>query len=198
VVKWVRCKRELFAEEVVEVGVTSLVRAVRRQRGLTLDDIAQRTGLTKSYLSKIERERSTPSIAVAIKVAAALEVEVGQLFAADTESQSFVVDRLPEEGDKATHLRMLGASMLGKTMSPFVLDPRRDDADLDHAEHPGQELVYVLQGQIDLHYRDEVTPMSQGDSAYFDSSVAHRIRARGRAKTRVLVVVHDQPGATHR
>ncbi|MFB7873762.1 helix-turn-helix domain-containing protein [Nocardia sp. NPDC056064] len=174
--------------------MASLVRAVRKQRGLTLDDLAARTGLTKSYLSKVERGRSTPSIAVAIKVAAALEVEVGQLFAADSESQNFVLDRAPRDGDEPEHLRVLAAQMLGKSMEPFVLDPRRSDADLDHSEHPGQELVYVLAGSIDLHYGDQVATMEQGDSAYFDSAVAHRIRARGRAKAQVLVVVHNQPG----
>ena len=52
--------------------MTALLRAVRRQRGLTLDNLAEQTGLTKSYLSNIERGQSTLSIALALKVARAL------------------------------------------------------------------------------------------------------------------------------
>ena len=58
----------------------ALLRAVRQQRGMTLEQLADATGLTKSYLSKVERQRSTPSIAVAMKLARALDVDVAQLF----------------------------------------------------------------------------------------------------------------------
>ena len=74
--------------------MTALLRAVRRQRGLTLESLAEQTGLTKSYLSKIERRQSTPSIAVALKVARALDVDVAQLFsdeAADERSRSIAL-----------------------------------------------------------------------------------------------------------
>lgn len=52
--------------------MSALLRAVRQQRGMTLEELAEATGLTKSYLSKVERQRSTPSIAVAMKLARAL------------------------------------------------------------------------------------------------------------------------------
>jgi hypothetical protein len=87
---------------------------------------------------------------------------------------------------------MLAAQMLGKTMFAFVLDPRRDEVDLDHCEHTGQELVYVL-GRINLHYLGTGDLNVSRYSAYFEFSVAHHIRARGRAKRRVLIVIHDQP-----
>ncbi|BDN81927.1 transcriptional regulator, MerR family [Mycobacterium pseudoshottsii JCM 15466] len=73
--------------------MTALLRAVRRQRGLALEQLAQRAGLTKSYLSKIERGQSTPSIAVALKVARGLDVDVGRLFSDESAHETITVDR---------------------------------------------------------------------------------------------------------
>ena len=79
------------------VPVTALLRAVRRERGLTLEELAAATGLTKSYLSKVERELSTPSIAVALKVARALDVDVARLFSDEAASEKIAVDRAANE-----------------------------------------------------------------------------------------------------
>jgi transcriptional regulator with XRE-family HTH domain len=81
--------------------MTGLLRAVRKQRGLTLAILAEQTGLTKSYLSKIERQQSTPSIAVALKVARALDVDVAQSFADKTADEKIVVDRFGEQPRKS-------------------------------------------------------------------------------------------------
>lgn len=74
------------------------MRAVRRQRGLTLERLAEQTGLTKSYLSKIERRQSTPSIAVALKIARALDVGVGRLFSDEAAEEKITVDRAEDRG----------------------------------------------------------------------------------------------------
>ncbi|MBF6500094.1 helix-turn-helix transcriptional regulator [Nocardia farcinica] len=173
--------------------MSSLVRAVRRQRGLTLEEVAAQAGLTKSYLSKIEREQSNPSIAVALKIAKALGVDVGQLFATDGASRSLVIDRAADDTGGPGY-RTLATAMLGKSMTPFVLRPHDDTEDYVHAEHPGQEFVYVLTGEAELHHGEQVTVLAAGDSAYFDAAVPHRIRRRAAAETSVLVVAHHEPG----
>lgn len=82
--------------------MTALLRPVRRQRGLTLEALAAQTGLTKSYLSKIERGQSTPSIAVALKVARALDVDVGRLFSDEAAREKIAVERAGGPGAGAT------------------------------------------------------------------------------------------------
>lgn len=89
--------------------------------------LAQQTGLTKSYLSKIERRRSTPSIAVALKVAKALDVDVGRLFSEEAAHEKITVERAASaEGER---YRVLASSVLGKSMSPFVVRPTERPAD---------------------------------------------------------------------
>ncbi len=177
--------------------VTALLRAVRTQRGLTLEALAEQTGLTKSYLSKIERGQSTPSIAVALKVAKALDVDVGRLFSDGEAREKIAVDRAPAGADRRRY-RVLASSLLGKSMSPFVVRPAEGPADDPHPEHGGQEFLFVHAGSVELGYGDQTITLGTGDSAYFDASVAHTIRSVGARPAEVVVVAHEPGGRTLR
>src|SRR3984957_12142958 len=166
--------------------MTGLLRAVRKQRGLTLAHLAEQTGLTKSYLSKIERRQSTPSIAVALKVARALDVDVAQLFSDESADETIVVD--------SADYRLLAPNLLGKAMSPFVVRPP-GGADDPIPAHPGQEFVFVHSGTVELEYGDHIVTLAAGDSAYFDASVSYHLRAVDPACAEVVVVAYIDPSA---
>jgi transcriptional regulator with XRE-family HTH domain len=175
--------------------VTALLRAVRRQRGLTLERLAEQTGLTKNYLSKIERRQSTPSIAVALKLASALDVDVGRLFSDEAAEEKITVDRAHERsGADGERYQALASALLGKSMSPFVVRPTGKLADDPHPEHAGQEFVFVHAGTVELDYGDQTVTLGPGDSAYFDASVSHKIRALGAEQAEVVVVAHAEVG----
>jgi transcriptional regulator with XRE-family HTH domain len=174
--------------------MAALLRAVRTQHGMTLDDLAAATGLTKSYLSKVERGHSTPSIAAALKIARALDVDVARLFSDDVATTSIAVDRAATAGPNRH--QPIAADMLGKAMSPFVVRPGRQFAGHPHPAHPGQEFLFVHAGEIELSYGDEVLTLTTGDSAYIDASVAHKFRQVGDDPAAVVVVAHDGPRET--
>ncbi|CAJ1505216.1 helix-turn-helix domain-containing protein [[Mycobacterium] holstebronense] len=174
--------------------MTQLLRAVRKQRGLTLEGLAERTGLTKSYLSKIERSRSTPSIAVAIKVAQALDVDVAQLFSERGDEDKIAVDRAADRSEDRQRYRAMAANMLGKSMSPFVVRPTGDASRDGHPVHQGQEFVFVHTGTVELEYGDTTLTLGAGDSAYFDASISHRLRSVGSGPAEVVVVAADEAG----
>ena len=171
--------------------MTTLLRAVRKQRGLTLEQLAEQTGLTKSYLSKVERGHSTPSIAVALKVARALDVDVGRLFSDEATQEKITIDRAA--GGDGQRYRVLASALLGKSMSPFIVRPTAHLADDPHPEHAGQEFVFVHAGRIELDYGDQTIKLGTGDSAYFDASVSHKIRTVGAEPAQVVVVAQTEP-----
>jgi transcriptional regulator with XRE-family HTH domain len=179
--------------------LTALLRAVRRQRGLTLESLAEQTGLTKSYLSKIERRQSTPSIAVALKVARALDVDVAQLFSDETTDEKIAIDRAGDRR-KVTAERYvpLAPTVLGKSMSPFVVRPAGVAVDEPRPVHAGQEFVFVHAGTVELDYGDHTIRLGPGDSAYFDASVSHRFRSIGKAAAEVVVVADNDPNGYRR
>lgn len=171
--------------------MTQLLRAVRKQRGLTLEQLADQTGLTKSYLSKIERGQSTPSIAVALKVARALDVDVGRLFSDAAAEEQITVDRSQDRADSdGGRYRALAITLLGKSMSPFVVRPTHAASDDPHPEHAGQEFVFVHTGTVELAYGEQIITLGPGDSAYFDATVDHQLRAVGVEPAEVVVVTN--------
>lgn len=172
------------------VVVSELVRAVRQQRGLTLEQLAEATGLSKSYLSKVERRRSTPSIAVAMKLAQALDVDVAQLFSDAPEVTTIAVER--RRRDRVRH-RPLASSMLGKAMTPFLVRPTAEFEELPHSGHPGQEFMFVHAGTVELQYQDRSLTLEAGDCVYFDAAVPHRLRRIGSDPSEVVVVTYTEP-----
>lgn len=172
--------------------MTGLLRAVRQQRALTLDELAGVTGLTKSYLSKVERGHSTPSIAAAMKIARALNVDVAQLFSDDPTARALTVERSSER--TATRHHAVASAMLGKVMSPFVVRPGRQFSSHAHASHPGQEFVFVHAGSVELDYDGEVIALHTDDCVYFDGSAPHRLRQIGSEPAEVVVVAYEEPG----
>ncbi|MCK0175594.1 MULTISPECIES: helix-turn-helix domain-containing protein [Mycobacteriaceae] len=172
--------------------MSGLLRAVRRERGMTLDGLAAGTGLTKSYLSKVERGQSVPSIAAALKIARALEVDVAQLFSDDPEVSALTVERATERGAERHHA--VATRMLGKVMSPFVVRPGRSFATHPHPSHPGQEFLFVHAGAVELNHEGRTVRLETGDCAYFDASVPHKLRQVGDDDAEVVVVAGGPAG----
>ncbi|HEX7826822.1 helix-turn-helix domain-containing protein [Mycolicibacterium llatzerense] len=176
--------------------MSGLLRAVRQQRGMTLEELAAGTGLTKSYLSKVERGQSVPSIAAALKISRTLDVDVAQLFSDDPEVSTFTVERAADRGTARNHA--IASGMLGKAMSPFVVRPGRQFAAHAHPTHPGQEFVFVHSGTIELNYDGRLVELSAGDSAYFDAATQHKLRQVGDDAAVAVVVTSPAPPRTIR
>lgn len=156
---------------------------------MTLDALAERTGLTKSYLSKVERRLSVPSIASAMKIADALNVDVGQLFSDQGSREHLAVERAaPPDG---LRYRPVAVAMPGKAMSPFMVFPTAEFEPDTHPAHRGQEFIFVHTGTIELDYDGRTTILNTGDSAYLDASAEHRMRSIGPAPAQVVVVARN-------
>lgn len=179
---------------VIMAAMTALLRTLRRQRGLTLAGLAEQTGLTKSYLSKVERQRATPSIAVALKLAGVLDVDVAQLFAERSDDEKIAIDRAVDRRADGQRYRAIAGGLLGKSMAPFLVQPTGAVNRDPHPLHTGQEFVFVHAGEVELEYGDRTLRLATGDSAYFDASISHRIRSVGATRAEVVVVTADEPG----
>jgi len=175
--------------------MAALLRAHRRRAGLTLDALAERTGLTKSYLSKVERGLRTPSIAVALKIAGALDADVSQLFSDNPDDTVVTLERRSQRarvdgGDGRAVYDPVATRMIGKSMQPFVIHPTIYP-ETDYMEHPGEEFIYVTAGAVEVTLADQLIQLEEGDSLYFDANTPHRVRSVSPERAVVVVVVHD-------
>lgn len=177
-------------------GIGGRIRFMRKQRGMTLDQLAETTGLTKSYLSKIERGISVPSISTALKVAASFEVSVGQLLGEEQGDESLCIVRRNERKPFMRHgsnsgynYEMVAAPKRFKTMEPFIMRPPFEFETDQFFEHVGEEFIFVLSGTIQFEFPNRRIVLKAGDAIYFDSHLPHRSRSLGRKAAETLVVV---------
>lgn len=182
------------------------LRRLRKKSGETLDKVAAATGMTKSFLSKIERGLSVPSISTALKLANKFDVDVGVLFSDGQSSAEVCVTRRderaplkkgPPESDESYVGEIIAANHAGKRMFPFVLRPPFVLADpVSLAEHEGDEFVFVLKGKIEVVFSGYSEHLQEGDSIYFDATIPHKLRSSGTERAEILVTVYDEPAVS--
>jgi mannose-6-phosphate isomerase-like protein (cupin superfamily) len=163
---------------------------------MTLYQLAERSGLTKSFVSKIERGLSVPSISTAMKLAESFLMTVGQLLGEEQYDDAVCVVR---KGQRRRFMRagsssgynyeMIAAGKRFRTMEPFVMYPPTEFHHNRMFQHPGQELIFVLSGTVEVQFADRHVLLNKDDSVYFDAHVPHRSRSVGKAPAQALVVV---------
>ncbi|KVL30767.1 helix-turn-helix domain-containing protein [Burkholderia sp. MSMB1835] len=179
--------------------MTIRLKLLRKQKGWTLDVLAEETGLTKSYLSKVERGLSVPSIAVALKLSKALNVDVEQLFSESGNRELITVTRAGERtamgaaADSHAHrFESIAAGVAPKKMLPFVVHPPHEFVASTFREHEGEEFLFVHKGRVEIEFPNETVQLRAGDSVYFNALIPHRTRSLGTAQAEILVIVsHD-------
>jgi len=168
------------------------LKVLRVQAGLTLEELAQQTELTRSYLSKLERGVSTPSVSSALRIAKALRVNVEELFAESHEGDHVTIHRA-SAAQPGTLPRLVSGTLPGHRMVAFVLTPT-DEPVRNHpmSHHKGEELLFVLKGSINLTLARRTETLKAGDSAHFNSSIPHKITSVGKVPASVLLVIAEQ------
>jgi transcriptional regulator with XRE-family HTH domain len=176
--------------------LASRIAFLRRQHGMTLDQLADAAVLTKSYISKVERGLSVPSISTALKIAGAFDLSVGQLLGETQYDDAISLVRRAERpsfmrGGSASgyDYEMLAPGKRFKTMEPFIMRPPLKFQDDRRFEHGGQEIIFVLSGAIELNFGDHSYKLNSGDCVYFDSHIPHRSRSLNGKVAQALVVV---------
>lgn len=169
------------------------LKAIRKTRGYSLEELARLTGFSKSFLSQIENGKNSPSIASLKKITAALDVSIGELFDEDRGEQVYVLkkeDRQPFEVVKDKVIFEFGASKVaGRKMETIFLTVMPGgESDGDYA-HEGEEFGTILEGTLLFQIGGKEYPLAPGDSVYFNSSIPHRWRNTGPDVLRAIWVI---------
>lgn len=172
------------------------IRFMRQQRRLTLDELAASTGLTKSYLSKVERGLSVPSISTALKVAASFNMSIGQLFGEEQTADSICVVRrkdrktfMRRDGPSGYNYQAIATAKPFKSMEPFIMRPPLQFQDHRMFRHSGEEFIFVLAGAMEIEFGKKRITLKAGDAIYFDAHLPHRSRSLDGRTAEALVVV---------
>lgn len=179
-----------------ELKIGKKIRYIRLQNKLTLQEIAQRTGFTKGYLSLIEQGKKSPPIATLSKIARALNVDIPAFFEQKKPEDQIILVRKDEgkvvvrDGNVFGYrYESIAPTKRHKKMEPFIVTHIFRTNKPGWFDHEGEELFYVLEGKIKFLYGDKEYLLKEGDCLYFDSSIPHRGEGIGKKPAKVLVVI---------
>lgn len=185
-------------ENTIEIAIGQRLRNLRRKKAITLDKLSKKTGLSKGLLSKIENGKVSSPVSTLAQIAEALKVKLSYLvdgeaglperkYALVRRGQRVRLDKDPTSF--GLYMEMLAHQKPNKLMEPsiLVLEPNRSEPVI--FTHPGEEMLFVLTGEMEFNYGGEIFTMQEGDSLYFDSTVPHGGRNLGKDELRVLMVI---------
>jgi transcriptional regulator with XRE-family HTH domain len=182
-------------EALVRLG--GRIRALREGRGMKLKQLADVTGLSDAFVSRLERGQVSSSVANLIQIAQALEIGVSELFAdpPDRLRSDITVHRHGDGGEDhdipstGYRWRLFAGGMPNDDIEVFHLSfPRKNRMDL-MVSHPGQEYCYVLSGRIRFHVGAEIFELAAGEGILLNSELPHRADNIGDDEARILMVV---------
>jgi len=180
------------------------VRLVREEKGMTTEDVGQRTGLSPKYLDQIEADELSPPLGVLIKIAKALDMKLGRFISAG-EVKPFTVVRKHErrivsrytsaQGDQYGYTyESLAPDKKDRHMEPFMVTLMPSKARKELSTHEGQEFIYILEGAMEVTLEDFTDVLYPGDSIYYDSTIPHLVRCHGDKETVILAVLYAKNG----
>ena len=172
------------------------VRALREAMGLSLRDLAGRSGVSAPMLSQVERGETSPTLAIAGRIAAGLELSLSQLLRLDESSHVVVIphDRRRRRGRGDHRVEELTPPLPGQRadVSMHVLEPGAatgGPGDPPLHEPGSRETAVVLSGVVALVLDGVDHPLAEGDSVTFDADLAHHFVNRGAQPATFLAVV---------
>lgn len=182
-----------------EKEIISKIRSLRKNKEVTLDQLAKMTGLTKGYLSQIENSIKSPPFSTLDKIAYALGVDITYFFANNESEQADAKITIvrPEERKKVAPgglrrgygYESLAYKKAGKNMEPYLITVESQSGGT--FKHDGEEFLFILDGVLEFSFGGEKYILRKGDSVYFDSGIEHSGRALGDGKVKMLCVIYN-------
>ncbi len=180
------------ALDAVVGAIGGKVRQVRQQKGLSMQQLAERSGVSTAAIHKIEHSNMTPTITTLMKLAAALNRSVAFFVDEEDLGQPAVFTAADDRRPVLTSKRGLELRGISGPYGQFllagavaVLEPGADSGP-QPMEHPGEELVHVLDGGIEITADDDVYVLRAGDSLHFRTDRPHRWRNVAPRATRAM------------
>ena len=183
-----------------ELKIGEKIHDLREKKGLSLQDMANRTGYSSAILSQIENHMVSPPLGALIKLAKALEVKVGAFFG-DDPRESYAIVRKDErrsisrfaskEGvNYGYSYESLGFDKKDRHMEPFLVSLEPATVKNEKlSTHDGEEFIFILEGEMEAILGTHKDILYPGDCIYYDSTIPHKVQCHREIPTKILAVI---------
>ena len=186
-------------EKTIKIG--ERIRGLRIARGLSIADVSKQSGIVESTIYSIESHMISPPLGNLVSLAKVFDVSVGDFFGDSGDSPYCIV----RSGDRKTVSRFnstdgtsggysyeaLGQQKKNRHMEPFLvtLTPT-ESSQVEPNQHIGEEILFVLEGKVDVRLLDRTEILNPGDSIYYDSTMPHVVSCHGKEPATILAVIY--------
>ena len=184
----------------VQVGQN--IKAFREKLGLTVQQFADKLGVSSALLTRMENRMASPSIGMLVQIANVFETNLSSFVGGQPEREYYVVRKedhanvsrvgLKDGEDAPYSYQSLGAGKSGRKMEPFLLklQPMLEPSTA-RSVHAGEEFIYVLSGEVEVFLGSNKELLRTGDSIYYSSTTPHHVHsAKGDEEASILAVLN--------
>ncbi|WP_213422751.1 helix-turn-helix domain-containing protein [Bhargavaea massiliensis] len=169
------------------------IKSIRKDKQKTLKQVAEQSGFSISFLSQLERGKTSATLESLKKISVALGVSPGHFFEEENGGQAgdgnmIMAERIAAYG---VHYRNLAAGFSAPDFMPMqvTLEPGQNGG--QPITHAGQEFVYVLEGTLTVEVGGELSILTMGQSLFYDAGESHYWYNRSSQRTVFLCISSD-------
>lgn len=160
------------------MSIGSKLKALRILKGLTQEELADRAELSKGFISQLERDLTSPSIATLMDILQCLGTTIGEFFA-ETDDEQIVFGKqdffTKTDAELKNTIQWIVPNAQKNCMEPILLTLEPGGSTCPDTPHEGEELGYLLSGSILIHIGTSIYKAKKGESFYFTSAQTHYI-----------------------
>lgn len=176
------------------------VRDLRRGRGLTLEELAERSGVSRAMISKLERGEKNPTLVVAAKLAEGFGVTLSQLVGMEERREVVVVPRdrrmVMRDPETGFQRQLLSPSFGGRGVEFIrnVIPEGSTSGEFPSHRRGVEEYIVVEKGRLKALIGGEEHLLEEGDAMYFEADVTHRFDNAGDGECSYYLVIVSKSG----
>jgi transcriptional regulator with XRE-family HTH domain len=170
------------------------IKNLRELSNLTQEELADRAGLTKGFISQIERDLTSISLDSFLQILEAMDENISDFFR-ESSAEKIVyreTDRVAIEKDKIQRFELLVPGSTNRRLEPILLTLRKGQVTPRERPHEGEEFGFVLRGKVTLRFGKEALKLKRGECFYLSAEKEHWIQNTS-SKEAVLLWISSPP-----
>ena len=185
-----------------DIKIGEKVSSLRTKQGMSIEDVAKLSGISASVISGIEDQSISPPLGNIVSLAKVFRVAVGDILGDSADSSFCIVrsddresvSRFSSAGKAGGYsYESLGHQKQNRQMEPFHVTLTPTDASRAVPnQHAGEEIIFVLTGQVEVTLSEHTDILNPGDSIYYDSNLPHIVACHGEEPATIFAVIYAE------
>ena len=166
----------------MNLNLGEALRKVRKEKGISMTELAGKTGYTKSFISQVEKNKTSPSLSSLFRITEALGMSPQEILHEGGSSEKIMIRKNEREAyyhkKSKAKFEFLFNKNPRRKMEPLFFNLKVGGCS-DSYSHEGEEFGTILKGELELTVGDEIYHLKEGDCVYFSSRIMHHWKNNG-------------------